>query len=319
MNALVASTVDVAPISLDEAFERFLRLRVARGDPSPDTLATYRREAERFREWVRTNEVPLWELTEDDILRYRAELIAAGYRPATIALRLSVVRRMLQALVHSGLVAQNAAEHVKVPKDPATAEERANWLSEAELAVLFSKVDPATLAGKRDRAVLGLMALHGLRTVEVQRLSIGDLRTRGDVPALYVRGKSRKDRWVYLRDDVAEALHEWRTTREDADAAAPLFVVLSNRARGRRLTRRGIRKIVDRHLAAARLKRAGGRSATAHGLRASYATAALRAGATLEQIAAEGGWRVGSASIALYAHITDRVEQAPSKRIPVRL
>jgi integrase len=84
--------------------------------------------------------------------------------------------------------------------------------------------------------------------------------------------------------------------------------------------RRGLRRIVDRYLVAARLKRIDSeRAATPHGLRASYATAALRAGASLEQIAAEGGWRVGSASIALYAHITDRAEQAPSKRISIHL
>jgi site-specific recombinase XerD len=319
MNALVATATELEPISLDEAFENLLRLRVARGDPSPDTLNTYRREAQRFLAWVQARGVPVWELTEEDVLRYRAELIASGYRPSTIALRLSVVRRVLQAVVYNGLAARNAAEHVKSPKDPASAEERANWLSEAELAVLFSRVDPTTAGGRRDRAMLGLMALHGLRTVEVQRLNVGDHREQGGVPALYVRGKSRKDRWVYLRDDVDAALQEWRAELRDVDSAAPLFVVLSNRARGARLTRRGIRKIVDRHLAAARLKRAGGRTATAHGLRASYATAALRAGATLEQIAAEGGWRVGSASIALYAHITDRVEQAPSRRIRVQL
>lgn len=316
--AVSVTSIVPADVAMDAAFERFLRLRVARGDPSPDTLSTYRREARRFRDWLIETGIPVRALSEEDVLQYRADLIASGYRPTTVGLRLSVVRRLLQALVSAGVLDANPAEHVRTPRDPATIEERANWLSESELAVLFSKVDPSTTTGCRDRALLGLMGLHGMRTVEVQRLNVGDSQQRGGVAALYVRGKSRKDRWVYIREDVAAAIEAWRATLA-GDPDAPLFVALSNRARGARLTRRGIRKIVDGYLTAARLKQRGSRTATTHGLRASYATAALRAGATLEQIAAEGGWRIGSASIALYAHITDRIEQAPSKRIGVRL
>jgi hypothetical protein len=57
----------------------------------------------------------------------------------------------------------------------------------------------------RDRALLGLLGLQVLRTVEITRANGTDLQRQGESWALLVHGKYH-DRLVFLRPDVAEAV-----------------------------------------------------------------------------------------------------------------
>lgn len=72
---------------------------------------------------------------------------------------------------------------------------------------LFSRVALKTERAKdlRDRSILALLALQGLRIIEIERACGEDHRGRGDVTKLRVRGKGR-DRLVCLRPDVAQLL-----------------------------------------------------------------------------------------------------------------
>jgi integrase len=89
--------------------------------------------------------------------------------------------------------------------------------------------------------MLALMALQGLRTVEVQRASVEDLRMESGLPAtMIIRGKAR-DRVIYLRPDVSTMLTEYlkvRGTVTPDRSGLPLFTSVSNRAVGRRISRR---------------------------------------------------------------------------------
>jgi integrase/recombinase XerD len=77
-------------------------------------------------------------------------------------------------------------------------------LSEVELTLLFRSA-PAldSEAGLRDRALLALLGLQGLRTVEIERANEW---------ALLVRGKYH-DRLVSLRADIADALNGYLEMR----------------------------------------------------------------------------------------------------------
>jgi len=85
----------------------------------------------------------------------------------------------------------------------------------------------------RDKALLALLSLQVLRTVEIWRSNVEDVQRRDDQWALLVRGEGH-DRLIYLRSDVGEAVQ---------------------RPGRRRLSRRGVRTIVDGHLRKLDLKR----------------------------------------------------------------
>jgi len=63
---------------------------------------------------------------------------------------------------------------------------------------LLSQIDTSTVQGKRDYAIINLMARTGLRTMEVVGANVGNIRQNGGEALLYVQGKRRdsKDSFV---------------------------------------------------------------------------------------------------------------------------
>jgi len=88
---------------------------------------------------------------------------------------------------------------------------------------------------------------------------VEDVQRRDDQWALLVRGKGH-DRLIYLRTDVGEAVQRYLEHRDAVlpdERGEPLFAAVGNRAGRRRLSRRGVRTIVDGHLRKLNLKRPG--------------------------------------------------------------
>jgi integrase/recombinase XerD len=93
-----------------EAFEAFIRRHVAGGAAAPDTVTGYLREARLFRDrFLLPRGLTIGALTEEDVLAYRRELVEAGLRPTTISLKLSALRRLLDAAVRTGRLPANPA------------------------------------------------------------------------------------------------------------------------------------------------------------------------------------------------------------------
>jgi site-specific recombinase XerD len=87
---------------------------------------------------------------------------------------------------------------MRVPREKKAAEDF-GYLSEVELTLLFRAAPSVSKEGPlRDRAILALFGLEGLRTVEIQRANRDDLQQRADGWAALVRGKFH-DRLVYRR------------------------------------------------------------------------------------------------------------------------
>jgi site-specific recombinase XerD len=158
-----------------------------------------------------------------------------------------------------------------------------------------------------------MMAIHGLRVIEVARLQIEDLdpeaRERG---TLTVMGKGDKVRSVLLVEQSAAALEEWLAIRPQvaAENEGAFFVSLQrNGGRGTALSRYGIRKMVDSYLQGLGLKRAG---ISCHALRHSFATLSRAAGARLDALARA----LGHASVTttqVYADIVDAAAENPAR------
>lgn len=94
------------------------------------------------------------------------------------------------------------------------------------------------------------MVTGGLRTIEVIRANIGDLRTLGENIVLYVQGKGREEKTEYIKipEPVEKAIRVYLKTREKLDEKEPLFVSMSNNSKGQRLSTRSISGIVKKYL-----------------------------------------------------------------------
>jgi integrase/recombinase XerD len=137
--------------------------------------------------------------------------------------------------------------------------------------------DLSTPTGRRDHAILLLLARLGLRAGEVVRLELGDLRWRAG--EIVVRGKGpRRDRLPLPRDVGAAIATYLRTDRPSASCRR---VFLCSRAPRRGFARSvGVSILVARAFVRARLRPRG-----AHALRHGLATDMLRRGASLAEIA----------------------------------
>jgi len=144
-----------------------------------------------------------------------------------------------------GFRPDNPAQGVKAPPDRADRAERIKWLPLTALSRLLAAPDTQLLKGKRDRAILALLALHGLRVAEAVALQMADLDLAAPpLGALSVPGKGKKRRRVLLVEASRDALQAWLAVRPQAAAAGEnaLFVSLQRNARrGTALDRRGVR------------------------------------------------------------------------------
>jgi site-specific recombinase XerD len=303
--------------ALDAAFARFLRLDVANGDAARETIRSYRGQVGSWVAWCTDTRVDPTAATPDDVKTYRLHLVQAGYAPGTIANKLTVLRRFYQAAVAAGQRLDNPATGIRPPREKKAAEDF-GYLSEVELTLLFRAAPHISKEGPlRDRAILALFGLQGLRTVEIQRANRDDLQQRADGWALLVRGKFH-DRLVYLRADVAEALNVYIgcQTRVVADAAGiPLFTCVKNRAVGRRITPRGVRFTVDGYLRRTQLKRP---RVSDHALRHTAATLAYRYSHDLRAVQDLLG-HSDPRTTARYARVVDMARTNPVLSVPVKL
>ena len=126
----------------------------------------------------------------------------------------------------------------------------------------------------RDLAIVGLMLLQGLRSVEVLVLNRDDALL--SEAQLRVRGKGNKFRFLPLAPETVQLLeHYLRLERPDPCSAA-LFVLLKGRMRGVRMTRAGLRSLFRHHRQTTSIK-----LANPHRFRTTFASDMVRAGMSL--------------------------------------
>jgi len=322
-NALVFAPSLVSQEDLLDVFADFLAIDVSAGDAADDTLITYRRQLQQFLAWCDRHQLHPALMTQGDIKRYRRWLIEnQQLKPATIALKLSVVRRFYQAAVERGLLKINPAQGVKPPKDKRDTTSRINFLEKEEVETLLAAIpQEPSLKALRDKSLLAIMALEGPRTVELHRANLADLVKQGSNYGLRVEGK-RSIRLVPLTPELADLLLTYLEVRkaqgERLHQRSPLFIAIGNRAGGKRLSRRGIRLIVDSYLTETELKYTPGRVISAHSLRHTAGTLALRSGAELRQVQDLLG-HADPRTTAIYAHVADRWENNPALNIEIEI
>lgn len=148
-------------------------------------------------------------------------------------------------------------------------------LSPEDVIALLRSCDRRTTSGRRDVAVLILLARLGLRAGEVAALRLEDVDWRAG--ELLIRGKGSKHERLPLPTDVGQVIANWLRRGRPRCAAREIFTRV--RAPHQGLSSGGVSGIV-----CAACQRAGMPEVNAHRLRHSAATAMLRAGAGLTEV-----------------------------------
>jgi site-specific recombinase XerD len=252
------------------------------------SVATRRSYAGDLRDLVMTldlhNAKDLLSVRVEDVLRFRTKLEDRGCSAATIARKLCAVRSFFDYCRQRGWLERNPASQRVVEPPVVPNESGTPALSRNEVRQMLDTTPRNTVLGKRDFAVLMLLAYHGLRREELAVLTLSSFAEERGFTVLTIVGKGGKVRRHTVKPQVRAAVDDYlaadgRTFGGDG----PLFrPVCNNRTKdcAKALGADAVRSLV---LRAAR--RAGiTRHVTTHSLRRAAITAALDGGASLRRV-----------------------------------
>ena len=240
---------------------------------SERTLEAYRTDLRMFAEFIsRMNINDPSSVNRTNVRRYVAHLSTRQYAQRSIARKIASIRRYFRwALRHDvadtdpTLGVQVSGGTGRLPK----------VLDRRDLEHLLEPADDPEeplWRRRRDDAVLELLYGSGLRVAELCSLDGSSLDL--DHHALRVWGKGSKERRVPIGELACDAVAAWCEIRHEVAPSEAGDALFTNE-RGRRLTSRDVRRILDR------------RSATPthpHALRHTFATHLLDGGADLRAV-----------------------------------
>jgi len=264
-------------IALVEQFLDYISLECGL---SKNTRDSYKNDLKRFVSFLEKSHIRSCnEITRKHILDFLASEKDRGISVNTVARRLVAIKVFMRYLQDEGLLANNPAEVMELPK---------LWrilpdvLSLNEVQRLLDAPAGKDKFSLRDKALLELMYASGLRVSELAELKLGNLHLDSDY--LRCTGKGNKVRVVPFGSRAKEALEQYlkearpllaRSARRSGDSG---YVFLSYRGKG--LGRKGIWKIIKKYA-----KRAGiTKEIHPHTLRHSFATHLLANGASIRVI-----------------------------------
>jgi integrase/recombinase XerC len=307
----------LAPVARD-ALEAFVaHLRDERG-LSPHTVAAYGRDLTQFLQFAGRAGVTDPGRVEPLLLRrFLALQRTRGLAASSIARKAAALRAGFRFLARRGLVADDPAAGLGVPRGP---KRLPVVLKPRQVDRLLAGPQPVDPVGLRDRAILELLYATGIRVGELCGLRLGDIDLAADT--VLVLGKGAKQRVVPFGEPARAALLDYLVNGRAAmlpdpgraagpgpagsqagvagrDGALDREALFLNRRR-RPMTQRDVRGMLARYRVAAGVP-AG---TSPHTLRHSFATHLLEGGADLRAVQELLG-HVALTTTQTYTHVSN--------------
>jgi len=280
-------------------------------DASKNTKETYIKGVKVFMTWCDNNKID--EVTHATLIQFKNDLIKEEKKASTISMYVTALKKLYKYLEAKGF--KNIASDLKgakqkrnYSKDPLTLEQAKE---------LLNSIDRSTNEGKRNYALIHLLITTGLRTIEIERANVEDIRNVANSTVLYVMGKGResKDEYVKLTYETLKAINEYLATRNIKSDKEPLFISLSDRTNGQRLKTRSIRDIIKK----AYLKIGiNNDKITSHSLRHTAITLSLLGGTPLQEVQ-QMARHSNINTTMIYAHNLKRIESNAEQNIQALL
>ena len=247
---------------------------------SKNTITAYRRDLNRFSEYLLIAKKDIRSVTSEDLPLYLAWLRGLNnpsfkMGESSIARNVVAIRNYFEFLAKEyGFT--NIAANIHPPKIPKRLP-KALSLENIDSFLIIKRADKFAA---RDRALLELLCATGGRVSEIVNLKVDDIQSTTDYTAVKLTGKGGKHRVVPVGKYAQEALNEYlnNSRKNLVKNLANKFVFLNGR--GGKLTRQSAWNIV-----VAQAKSAGiNEEISPHSLRHSFATHLLDGGADIRVV-----------------------------------
>ena len=295
-------------MSLEQLITDFLEFLQVERNVSPLTIRNYKHYLLRFDSWLKaassTPQTPQ-KINADTIRRFRLYLTrltdgqGLPLKRITQNYHLIALRAFLRFLAKRD-IKTISADKIELAKAESIS---LKFLNREQLLKLLNQPDLSSAQGLRDRAILELLFSTGLRVSELVKLNRGqiDLKSR----EIGIIGKGGRARVVFISEAAAEWIKQYLAYRQDK--YKPLFVRYSGKKvslgqgeEGIRLSPRSVERAVEKYVRLAKLPI----KITPHGLRHTFATDLLSAGADIRAIQEMLGHK-NISTTQIYTHVTN--------------
>lgn len=297
-----------------DLFRRFIEYT----DREPTTMKGYITCLRQFMGWMNANGIK--NPQRADILAYKEYLNGEHFgRTGAEPLKAGTKQQYLRAVKHffkwtaaEGLY-PNIADNIhgaKVRNDT----HKKDALDREAVKAIADSIERDTERGKRLYAMYLLCISCGLRTIEINRANVEDIKAIGNRTYLYLQGKghTEHDQPVLLIPEVKAAIRDYLDSRTDHyTSKSPLFVSSSNRSKGQRIAATTISTMLKTALV-----NAGYNSdrLTAHSLRHTSGTGAYKATGNI-YLAQKHQRHADPATTEIYVHAEEREERNTEQQV----
>jgi integrase/recombinase XerC len=244
------------------------------------------------------------EVDKETIRDYLSWLVVQNIDKSSLSRKLSAIRSFYRYLLREGIlekspipVSSSGRKGERSSLSPKLDKRLPVFLTQSEMEQLLHVPDLTRPEGQRDRAILELLYAAGLRVSELWQLNLNALNLENR--EIRILGKGSKERMVLMGIPAAAALCEYINTGRPQLLKNRFDTALFLNKRGKRLSMRGIQKLLKHCAAVLGLEK----NVHPHVLRHTFATHMLDGGADLRVVQELLG-HADLSSTQIYTHVT---------------
>lgn len=310
----------MSPEPVSALIEAFIESLYSEKGYSPNTAKAYRRDLLEFVLFAskkrsgedqgaqHADRVSVQDMDGLLIREYLAFLHGKKNKKSSIARKLSSVRSFLKYLVKTGNLEESPADGVLTPKQEKPVP---SYLTVDDIFRLLDSIADDSLLGMRNRAIFEVLYSTGIRVSELVGLNVSNIDFNQNI--VRVLGKGNKERIVPVGEKAMAAVTGYHSRLAEEvnrmpDEEDPVFL---NKNKGR-LSARSVRRILD-----GLIRKCGlATPVSPHGIRHTFATHMLDAGADLREVQELLGHKSLSTT-QRYTHVTmDKLMKVYDKAHP---
>lgn len=266
-------------------FDDFL-LFIKTQNYAEETLYNYERDLDYLKNFLEDEKLRYQDLNKQLFNRFKAWLVSRDRKtpftgltgvgslgPGSVNRCLSSIRTYLRYLIDIDQKVPLPPDAIKMIKAPKKIKQIPELDELIKLIESPQRLEKNELVGLRNRAMLEVLLSTGMRISELVSLNKNQLDGTG---RLFIRGKGRKERFVYLTDRASKWLNDYLARREDE---APAMFVPLRGLNGGKITRRVSPNHLQAKIKEYREKLRINIPTSAHSLRHGFATYLAESGA----------------------------------------
>lgn len=159
---------------------------------TPRTIIGFNRVIEIFLNWVKKEQLDIEQVRYQDILLFMKHCQRQGATQRTIQVYVNNIKHFFDHLIEQGRKESNPMKGVKV--QGVKRKTLYHIFESHELHAIYNSYQDETLKGKRNKVILSLLVYQGVKTEELARLEVKDVKLREG--KIEVHGGSKSERRI---------------------------------------------------------------------------------------------------------------------------